>query len=85
VSELRDHLSKYLAQVKEGREAVITEHGKPVARLVPSTPAHDRRAQLIAEGRVTPAKSSDRTLPPPIKLKGDGTTVSEILVEQRRR
>jgi prevent-host-death family protein len=39
--ELRDHLSKHLAQAKEGREAVVTEHGRPVARLVPSTPAQD--------------------------------------------
>ena len=35
VAELKASLSKYLAQVKGGGEILITERGKPVARLVP--------------------------------------------------
>ncbi len=35
VAELKASLSKYLAQVKGGGELLITERGKPVARLVP--------------------------------------------------
>jgi prevent-host-death family protein len=37
VAELKASLSKFLAQVKGGREILITERGKPVAKLVPLT------------------------------------------------
>jgi prevent-host-death family protein len=36
VRELRQNLSKYLALVKEGEALIVTEHGREVARLVPS-------------------------------------------------
>ena len=35
VREARQNLSTLLDEVKKGREVVITEHGRPVAKLVP--------------------------------------------------
>ncbi len=35
VREARQNLSALLAEVKKGHEIVITEHGQPVAKLVP--------------------------------------------------
>ena len=35
VSELKARLSEYLNKVKAGAEVLITDRGKPVARLVP--------------------------------------------------
>ena len=35
VSKLKAYLSDYLNQVKAGTEVLITDRGKPVARLVP--------------------------------------------------
>jgi prevent-host-death family protein len=35
VSNLKAPLSEYLGQVKAGNEVLITDRGKPVARLVP--------------------------------------------------
>ena len=35
VSQLKMSLSAYLCQVKAGEEVVITEHGRPIARLLP--------------------------------------------------
>ena len=35
VREARQNLSALLEEVKQGREIVITERGRPVARLVP--------------------------------------------------
>jgi len=35
VSELKARLSEYLNQVKAGMEVLITDRGKPVARLMP--------------------------------------------------
>jgi prevent-host-death family protein len=36
VRELRQNLSRYLDRVKEGETLTVTEHGREVARLVPS-------------------------------------------------
>lgn len=35
ISELKAHLSHYLNQVKSGTEVLVTDRGKPVARIVP--------------------------------------------------
>jgi prevent-host-death family protein len=35
IREARQQLSALVAEVRKGREVVITEHGRPVARLVP--------------------------------------------------
>lgn len=35
VSRLKASLSEYLAKVKAGEEVVITDQGKPIAKLVP--------------------------------------------------
>lgn len=36
VTELRSHLPAYLVQVQTGEELVVTSHGKPIARILPS-------------------------------------------------
>ena len=36
VSELKASLSRFLARVKAGEEVIVTERGRPVARLVPA-------------------------------------------------
>ena len=60
VAELKASLSKYLAKVKGGEEILITERGKPVAKIVPlrrdlsSVPEHLvdlERAGLIHLGK----------------------------------
>lgn len=59
VSRLKMSLSAYLRQVKAGEEVVITEHGRPIARLLPlasvaSVPDHVREMEaqgLLKRGR----------------------------------
>lgn len=84
VRELRDGLSRHLQTVREGQEIIVTDHGTPVARLVPyDQPSPLER--LVAEGRVTLPKNPRRyvQLPQPIKL-APGVTVSDLISEQRR-
>jgi len=82
VRELRQNLSVYLTRVKQGEAFEVTEHGHPVARLVPNRPEPmgilDR---LIAEGRAVPARGDHRTLTPPPVMPG--RPLSEILQEMR--
>jgi prevent-host-death family protein len=48
VSELKASLSKHLATVKVGEEILVTERGKPVAKLVPVGLAEDNEEQRLA-------------------------------------
>ncbi len=80
IRELRDGLSRHLAAVREGHTITVTDHGSPVARIIP-VGAPTKLEQLIAEGRVTPARRERRPLPPPVETAG---TVSDLIDEQRR-
>jgi len=53
VRELRDHLSAYLERVKAGEVFTVTEHGRPIAKLVRDDPGSARLLELAAQGRVT--------------------------------
>ncbi len=46
VSELKARLSEYLNQVKARTEVLVTDRGKPVARLVPVSRAKGLRESL---------------------------------------
>lgn len=79
IRDLRAHLSRYVEQVKAGEEIVVTEHGKPVARLLPMN-GERKIDRLTREGVVIPARSRSDWLPEPIKARG---TLSDIVIEQR--
>lgn len=49
VAKLKAARSAYLAQVKAGAVVVVTEHGRPIARLVPIDEAHDDADAQLAE------------------------------------
>jgi prevent-host-death family protein len=80
IREFRDGLSRHLDEVREGRTITITDHGKPVAQLVPIQ-TQTVLQRLIEEGKVTPGRRRKRRTPTPIKTAG---TVSDLIDEQRR-
>jgi prevent-host-death family protein len=51
VRDLRDHLSRYLAEVKAGRPITVTEHGTVIGTIVPMR-FSARTMQLFREGKV---------------------------------
>ena len=53
VRELRQNLSRYLADVKEGESFAVTERGREVARLAPSGPPDSPLARLVANKGAT--------------------------------
>ena len=82
VRELRDNLSKWIARAKRGQDILITERGRPVARLthVEESPALER---LIAKGIVTPARRPKTKIRRKDLIKTQGS-VSDLVKEQRR-
>lgn len=72
-----------MEQVKAGEIVEVTERGKLVALLVSPTPAVAVRDQLIASGRLVPAKSGFQ-LPERRPVAPEETTGSDALTDLRR-
>lgn len=47
IAELKASLSRFLAGVKVGEEVLITERGRPIARIVPVTRPGDEEDQRL--------------------------------------
>jgi thiamine biosynthesis protein ThiS len=85
VRALKADLSRYLAAVRDGGEVVVTDHGRPIARVVPihEKGSAGRLAELIAAGEAEPAARLTRTVPRPARLPGDAA-ISDLVPGQRR-
>ena len=81
--ELGQNVSRVIDRVKRGEMLIVTEFGKPVAKIMP---VHELRTleEAIDMGVVAPAQAdwrellSHELLPP-----GNGETLSEILERMR--
>lgn len=82
VRELRDHLSRWLDEVKAGRELVVTERGRPVARVIPAS-GGSSMDELIEAGIVTPPEARREPASTFGRIRTDGD-VLEFVLQQRR-
>jgi prevent-host-death family protein len=87
--ELKNRLGRYLGRVRKGETFVVTDRGKPVARLLPAATEEERPntvedvlRRLEAEGHVRRAKGSfkGRTFKPIVTR---GKPVSRMIIEDR--
>lgn len=82
IRELKNGLSKYIDRVRAGEEVIVTDRGRPVARLSSVDASEDRLADLVAAGVVRAPASRERHVPERrIKAKA---SVSDLVAEQRR-
>jgi len=87
IKELKNRLSYYLASVKAGEDIIVTDRGRPIARIIPETPQNSSWKQaiqpLVAKGVVRlPTQQIDKDIPNPIEIPG--RPISEIAIEDRR-
>lgn len=73
IRDLRDHLSAHLERVKAGETLTITEHGKPIARIV-GTELPPALVAMIARGEATPPSRPLSDLHAIKRVKITGTT-----------
>jgi prevent-host-death family protein len=84
VRELRSNLSAWLDRVGAGDEVVVTERGRPVARLI-GMGGKSRLQELIEQGLVTPASRPKRPIDRSKQFRlGPGKTLSDFVIEMRR-
>jgi prevent-host-death family protein len=86
IRDAKIHLSRYLKLVQKGEEVVITDHGRPVGKIVPLSSRdlsiEDRIERLVQQGIMEPLTGERlTTIPPPIPVpKG---IVQRLLQEDR--
>jgi prevent-host-death family protein len=85
VRELRQNLSVYLRRVQKGESLVVTDHGRPVARLTPLPASVDVLERLAGDGRVImPSRSIDDVLSTTTKPgRVKSRAIMQALDEQR--
>lgn len=89
VREMKNNLSKYLKRAQAGEEVVITDRGRPVARLISALQpkgqtVDDAVARLRASPLVRPGKGGKpKGARRPIAWKPGEKTLSDLLLEDR--
>lgn len=87
--ELKNRLGRYLAQVERGETIVVTDRGRPVAKLGPVVPpedAHEKTVddilhELAAQGHIRLATRPFADFKP---VKAKGKPASRMIIEDRR-
>jgi prevent-host-death family protein len=87
IKDIKNNLSRYLVEVKSGEEILITDRGKPIARIIKE---HDKinvirqaLAPLIERNMISmPIQPISRQAPARIETAGKST--SDMVAEDRR-
>lgn len=84
IRALNARLSEFVRRAANGETIVVTEHGRPVAELVPhrSTDLPGRLAELVRRGEVTLA-SKPPGLPRDRGRMRPGASLSDVVVGER--
>lgn len=87
IKDIKNNLSRYLDRVKSGEEILITERGKPIARIIrersKSSSIRQALGPLLENGLVSmPAQQQEKE--PPARIEASGKSASEMAIENRR-
>jgi prevent-host-death family protein len=83
IRELKAKLSRCVREVRTGSTIVVTERGRPVARLVPEGGSLDERLAILKNaGAILWSGRHLMTRRPNVRVRGR-RTVADILVESR--
>jgi prevent-host-death family protein len=86
VRDLKTHLSEWLGRVQAGEVLEVTSHRKPIAHITAVKSPVQGSAnplQKAIDAGVVSWNGQKPNFPPPVKLRGKGKLVSEIIMEDR--
>ena len=86
VRDLKTHLSEWLGRVQAGEVVEVTSHRKPIARITAVNPAEAASSsplQKAIDAGLISWNGQKPNLPPPVKLRGKGKLLSEIVIGDR--
>jgi prevent-host-death family protein len=83
VGELKSRLSEYLRQVKRGHTIIITDHGRPVGRILPAEQDLEERLKVLQDAGIVAWNGQKLEPLTPVAVNRSARQVSDILVEMR--
>ena len=84
IRELKSKLSECVREVKGGGTIVVTEHGRPVARMIADASSLDERLELLANaGRILWSGRRLKPTTPVARVRGSRKTVADLISENR--
>ena len=82
--ELKSKLSECVREVRSGGTIVVTEHGRPVARMIGEASSLDERLEVLAStGRILWSGQRLQTTTPVARVRGSRKTLSDLISENR--
>lgn len=82
VRELNQRTSQVLERVRRGEVLTITDHGEPIARLIPVGDTHSVMDRLIAAGKAIPCRRR-AALPSPVVFGPPEVDSTEVVRAMR--
>jgi prevent-host-death family protein len=83
IRELKSTLSECVREVRAGRTIVVTDHGQPVARIIPEGVSVRERVEALRKaGAIAWSGRRLRAAKPAGKVRGD-KTVADLVGENR--
>ncbi len=86
--EFKNRLGRYLAAVRNGQSLLITDRGRPVAKLIPPEPEKHKEESLDERLRELEAQGLIRLAKRPLKsfkaVASRGKSASQMIIEDRR-
>lgn len=88
VRDLKNQLSEHLRRIEQDGEAItVTRRGRPVALITPVETHRDKTTSRLLElaraGVLQWSGGKPKGLSKPIKLRGKGPSMSEMVLEDR--
>lgn len=84
IRDAKAQLSRLVSETARGAEWIITDRGRPVAKLAPlsdvDAPLHQRMGKLERWGWIEPAGHRRVRIPPPVRIRADA---QRLLQEDR--
>jgi prevent-host-death family protein len=78
IRELNQRTSQVLERVRRGETLIVTDHGEPIARLVPIGTAMSLLDELVASGKAI-APRSKGPLPPAVSFGDPSMDSAEVV------
>jgi prevent-host-death family protein len=83
IRELKTNLSKYLRRVKTGETLIITEHGKPIGRIVPEGLSEGERLQALHAAGLVLQIGEKLPVREPVVVNKSSRLMSNLISEDR--
>lgn len=84
IRELKSKLSECVREIRSGATIVVTEHGRPVARMVADASSLEERLEVLANtGRILWSGRRLQPATPVARVRSRRKTVADLISENR--